>query len=125
MLLKNLVSYFRTHTFSNIILSFVAILTLALTLLGIFSYNAYRGALMENAVNGSRTKMELIQEQIDAEVQSLHYAMLSILSNSTLSNFENYTKSASATDASRVSTRCSSASGCSARISSRTSAAAS
>ncbi len=96
MLLKNLVSYFRTHTFSNIILSFVAILTLALTLLGIFSYNAYRGALMENAVNGSRTKMELIQEQIDAEVQSLHYAMLSILSNSTLSNFENYTKSASA-----------------------------
>ena len=36
-----------------------------------------------------------------------------------------YTKSASATDASRVSTRCSSASGCSARISSRTSAAAS
>lgn len=51
--LKNLVSYFRTHTFSNIILSFVAILTLALTLLGIFSYNAYRGALMENAVTAA------------------------------------------------------------------------
>lgn len=94
-MIKRGLSYFRTHTFSKIILSFVAILAFGLSLLGTFSYTAYRSSLLESAVENSRSRTKLIEERIDGEIGTLHSVLLSILSNSTLSNFESFSKSTS------------------------------
>lgn len=63
-MIKRGLSYFRTHTFSKIILSFVAILAFGLSLLGTFSYTAYRSSLLESAVENSRSRTKLIMERM-------------------------------------------------------------
>ena len=48
--MKKLIAYLRTHTFSKLILAFIATLTSSLLILSGFSYSAYRTSLLEDAV---------------------------------------------------------------------------
>lgn len=93
--MKRGLSAVGTHTFSKVILTFLAILTASLLMLGTFSFYAYRTSLLEKAVESGQTTVDFIMEQVDAEIKNLHYATLNILDNSDLKSFEYYTKDTS------------------------------
>lgn len=90
--MKKLIAYLRTHTFSKLILAFIATLTSSLLVLSGFSYSAYRTSLLEDAVDSSHTSVSFIMERLDGEIKTLHYAALSVLNNTTLKNFDSYHK---------------------------------
>lgn len=87
-----IVSYIRTHTFFKLILTFIAILTASLSLLGVFSYYSYRFSLIQNAIDSGQTNVNFMMEQLDDEIENLHYTALSVLTNSTLNDFESFSK---------------------------------
>lgn len=90
--MKKIAAYIRTHTFFKLILAFISTLTASLGILGVFSYEAYRSSLLEDAIASSRTSVSFIMERLDGEIKTLHYAALSVLSNDTLKNFDSYSK---------------------------------
>ncbi len=85
----------KSHTFSRILFTFISILTVTVTTIGMFSYYAYRSSTIKSAIDSGKMNVTFISEQVDNEIQNLRYATLSILNNKELKNFEYFSKSVS------------------------------